>query len=196
MKLILVRHGEVMNKHNSDLTKKGRIQAALLAKKLKKEKIDAIYSSDLKRSKQTANFIGKERNQKIIFTECLREVPDEIIEKKKKDWKNKKIDIKRIKELKNFLNQLNKKYKENTVLLVAHAKTNRLIVSILTKLNPHSLLFFNQSHCNITIVEYGERYINKFRNKIYGWKVVLWNSTNHIPKTLVTGVNRLANRLK
>ena len=191
MKLILVRHGEVMNKHNSDLTKRGRIQAVLLAKNLKKEKIDVIYSSDLKRSRQTANFIGKERNQKVIFTEFLREIPDEIIEKKKKDWKNKKIDMKRIKELKKFLSQLNKTHNKDIVLLVAHAKTNRLIVSILTKINPHNLLFFNQSHCNITIVEYGERYINKFRNTISGWKVILWNSTSHIPKNLVTGVNRL-----
>ena len=67
MKIILVRHGE--SEHNakitlsrdSKLTKKGEIQAKHLGEKIKnkKIKIDAIYTSNLIRSKKTAEIISK-----------------------------------------------------------------------------------------------------------------------------------------
>jgi len=67
MKIVLVRHGEsghnarMNDNKNSSLTKKGKIQAELLGKRLKREKIkiDKIYTSNLIRSKQTAEIVSK-----------------------------------------------------------------------------------------------------------------------------------------
>jgi len=67
LQIILVRHGEdtdnarqIVNGHRqTSLTPRGRKQAQEAAQKLKKEKIDAFYSSPLKRAKETAKIIEK-----------------------------------------------------------------------------------------------------------------------------------------
>jgi len=59
MKVIFVRHGKTREgKDKEGLIKEGKKQALLLAKKFKNVKISKIYSSDLKRAKETAK-IGK-----------------------------------------------------------------------------------------------------------------------------------------
>jgi isoleucyl-tRNA synthetase len=84
-KYFLLRHGE--SKRNVDklvacwpekvfspLTQKGKEQIKKTAKKLKKEKIDLIISSDLQRTKQTAEIVGRELGIKINFDKRLREL--------------------------------------------------------------------------------------------------------------------------
>jgi isoleucyl-tRNA synthetase len=89
-----VRHGESLkNKKNitscwpekiiCPLTEKGRRQTKAAAKKLKKENIDLIFASDLLRTKQTAEIIGKELGLKIKFDKRLREINDGIFNGKK-----------------------------------------------------------------------------------------------------------------
>ena len=82
-RIILVRHGQSEANANqifaghSDfpLTEFGHKQAALLGKYLKEhEKIDRIYSSDLKRAYQTAIPASELLGLEIIKTERLREV--------------------------------------------------------------------------------------------------------------------------
>ncbi len=85
-KIILVRHGESIanakgisqgnrNKWmDTSLTKKGKEQAKKLAERLKEEKIEVIYSSDLKRAKETAEEINKFHNLKIKFDKRLRDL--------------------------------------------------------------------------------------------------------------------------
>jgi len=83
-KYIILRHGESLRnvKHkisnwpetwHCPLTKKGEKQIKLLAKKLKKEKIDLIFSSDLLRTRQTAEIVGRELNIKPKYDPRLRE---------------------------------------------------------------------------------------------------------------------------
>lgn len=80
----LLRHGESLkNKKNisaswpekfySPLTKKGKEDAKKASKTLKKKKIDLIFSSDLLRTKQTAEIIGRELGIKPKFDKRLRE---------------------------------------------------------------------------------------------------------------------------
>ena len=58
MKIILVRHGKHESEtHNGKLLSKGKKQAKLLSKKLKKISIKEIYSSDLERARETAESI-------------------------------------------------------------------------------------------------------------------------------------------
>ncbi len=82
MKLILTRHGETEENKSkifqghlpTKLSKEGINQVRRLARRLKDEKIDAIYSSDLPRAIDTAKEIAKyHKNACLIFTKELRE---------------------------------------------------------------------------------------------------------------------------
>ncbi len=55
------------------LTPKGRKQVQTLAKRLKNEKIDLIISSDLLRTKETAQIVAKELNSQVRYDKRLRE---------------------------------------------------------------------------------------------------------------------------
>ncbi len=84
--IILVRHGEseanAMDKsqgnkdewEDTSLTEKGRIQAKKVSERLMRQKIDLIYSSGLKRAKQTAESINIYHNKEIKFDARLREM--------------------------------------------------------------------------------------------------------------------------
>ena len=89
MKIILVRHGQSLANEksmsqgkkdeweNTSLTKKGKEQAEKVAKRLKNEYIGVIYSSDLKRAKETAEAINKFHNVKIKLDKRLRDMLDD-----------------------------------------------------------------------------------------------------------------------
>jgi broad specificity phosphatase PhoE len=82
LKLILVRHGETLsNRENrvqgitdTELSDYGRKQAEKLAESLKKESIEGIISSPLKRAYQTAQAIGKYHNVPIELEKNLQEL--------------------------------------------------------------------------------------------------------------------------
>ena len=97
-KIILIRHGQsignlakrFLGHTDLDLSELGYIQANCTAEHLKKEKIDAIYSSDLIRAYNTALPHAKIRGLDIISSVNLREtyvgewenmLVDDIIEK-------------------------------------------------------------------------------------------------------------------
>ena len=93
-KLIFVRHGEAEGNlkrvfhgwTDSGLTLKGCAQAEKVAKRLKTERIDIIYSSPLKRAYETAKFIAREKEiQNITTLEGLREINGG-------DWENERWD--------------------------------------------------------------------------------------------------------
>jgi broad specificity phosphatase PhoE len=81
MRITLVRHGEtnanvngiVQGQLDTALNKSGIQQAQKVAKRLKDEKFDTIYSSDLKRAAQTAEEIAKYHTNIIKFDKRLRE---------------------------------------------------------------------------------------------------------------------------
>lgn len=92
-KILLIRHGESLGNANKlylghtdlDLSKLGYRQAEVAAQYLKDEKIDAIYSSDLKRAMNTAKPHAKLRGISVIPRSELREIY-------LGDWEGKKID--------------------------------------------------------------------------------------------------------
>ena len=79
--LYLVRHGETVDNANKimqgqtqgELNTKGIEQARTVAKNLKSEHFDAIVSSDLKRSFDTASIIAEPHGLTVITTPLLRE---------------------------------------------------------------------------------------------------------------------------
>ena len=82
MRLLLIRHGEseadILNVHEGradfSLTSTGREQAKAMASWIhKRYKLDQIYSSTLKRARETADYLAKEFEQLIIEDELLME---------------------------------------------------------------------------------------------------------------------------
>ena len=61
MRLLIIRHGDP-DYTNDTLTEKGHREAKLLAERLKKERIDAIYSSPLGRAKDTCRYAANALN--------------------------------------------------------------------------------------------------------------------------------------
>jgi isoleucyl-tRNA synthetase len=118
------------------LTKEGEEEVKRVALKLKKEKIDLIFSSDLMRAKQTAEILAKELNAKVFFDKRLREynvgifngkppgLSWQYIEKKKnplfvKIPKGESLANVR-KRMYSFLKDLEKKFEDKKILIVSH----------------------------------------------------------------------------
>ena len=81
-KIFLVRHGEsqwnvlkkIQGQQDVPLTDRGMKQANLIGNRLVHERIDRIYSSDLKRAYDTAEIIGKRLSLNVIPTKEFREI--------------------------------------------------------------------------------------------------------------------------
>jgi broad specificity phosphatase PhoE len=84
--LLLVRHGEtdwnadgrLQGQTDRPLSDFGRRQARRLAEELETEEIQAIYSSDLSRARETAEIVGQRLGLPVVLDPDLRE----------KDWGN------------------------------------------------------------------------------------------------------------
>jgi broad specificity phosphatase PhoE len=80
--LLLARHGESDWNHakrwqgfaDRPLTDRGRQQAEELADRLDDTELDAVYSSDLQRARETAEVVARRRGLNVTTTPDLREV--------------------------------------------------------------------------------------------------------------------------
>jgi probable phosphoglycerate mutase len=97
-RIVLVRHGETdwnlerryQGHLDPPLNAAGRAQSEELAELLAAERIDAIYSSDLRRALETAEIVGARLGLPVVTDEGLREVdlgswagltPEEVAER-------------------------------------------------------------------------------------------------------------------
>lgn len=143
MKILLTRHGQtdwnvlrkLQGRTDIELNETGIKQAEIAREKLLNYNIDLIISSPLKRAKKTAEIIGNNRNIPIVINEALIErsfgryegkAPEGIEFDELWNYKlNKKYnDAENIEELfarvNNFLDDIQKKYQDKTVLVVTH----------------------------------------------------------------------------
>jgi broad specificity phosphatase PhoE len=82
VRLVLVRHGEtewnrqrrVQGLSNLALNKTGMKQAEALARALSREKVNAIYSSPLRRAEETARAIGRFHGVRVEIMDGLKEL--------------------------------------------------------------------------------------------------------------------------
>ncbi len=82
MNIYLIRHGETYANENSqfagfwdvELNERGKIQAEIVAGKLKDIEFDKIFVSDLQRAKDTCDAIARNRTVTPIVSENLREM--------------------------------------------------------------------------------------------------------------------------
>jgi probable phosphoglycerate mutase len=80
--LLLVRHGETdwnrdlrfQGHADRPLNETGREQARAIAEELAREKIDAIYTSDLERARETAELIAERAGVPFVLEPQLREI--------------------------------------------------------------------------------------------------------------------------
>jgi len=81
-KLVIVRHAEAVGNKirefhgwtDEGITEKGRLQASIVAERLKNIPVDVIYSSSMKRTMETARYIAEVKNLPIIPVDDLKEI--------------------------------------------------------------------------------------------------------------------------
>lgn len=181
MILILTRHGETeenlagifQGQLHGTLSQKGKDQAKKLALRLKNEKIDIIYSSDLRRSIHTAKAIGYfHPDTPLEFTPELRERhAGEFQGKKKSDfgWDPKRSRITHLEtkegetlnqlhgRAQNFLEKILKKHPQDAVLVVGHGGLNKALIAALRNKAPHDIPEMESFHnTSVTIIEVKE----------------------------------------
>lgn len=155
-KLIVVRHGQSIGNREGiiqgkrgdfELTEDGIKQGEKAALVLKNEKIDAIYSSPLKRALQTAKIINKYHNLEINIKSGLAERDYGTftgLKKNKLSPEQKEIFDKRHiedfklpegecildqkKRVREVIEEILEKNKDKTILIVVHAGTKRCIL--------------------------------------------------------------------
>lgn len=188
MKLFLTRHGETIENVNGTiqghlpghLNNIGKQQAKKLGERLKNEKFDVIFSSDLKRAKDTAKEILKYHpNTPIYYVEDLRERYLGKYQGRNKSeigWEEMNDGTESFDEMRKrakfFLNKVYKKYNDKKVLFVAHGGINCQLLSIIS--GEKSKFIFDTKHPKNTSV-----YIIDFDKKSNS-KIILNNCTKHL----------------
>ncbi len=175
MKLIITRHGEteenkqgIIQGHlHGTLSDLGKEQAQKLAERLKDEKIDFIFSSDLARAKDTAEEIVKFHSEiPFELREELRERnwgkfqggphSEEFYSVSKDEEKLKEYNVETLEEgkirINKLMNLLFENYEGKNVLVVSHAALIRLWISTLFNKSVEEI----ERHGNtgITIIEF------------------------------------------
>jgi len=196
-KIILIRHGQsignatktILGHTDLDLSELGYKQAEATSNALKTEKIDQIYSSDLKRAYNTAYFHAKIRDLDIIKSENLREVYlgawegqtiNNIIEKwgreaVEKDWlgnfglfsfpEGEKIMHAGVRFYNEIL-RISAANEGKTILVTSHAAVIRAFWSIISNVEPKDIVstipFPSNASYSICYYENGKIIPNKY----------------------------------
>ncbi len=145
------------NSRSIKLTEEGRNQVRRSFKKIKKEKIDLIYSSDFYRTKETAEISSKELGiKKINFDKRLRDINMGVFHGREKEeyfrffnYKKRKFskrppkgeswdDLK--KRTISFLKDIDKKHKNKKILIVGHGDPLWILEGIIKKMSNQELL--------------------------------------------------------
>ena len=176
MEIIFIRHAEKEDMgEDPSLTKRGIKQAGHLAKRLKKEKFDEFYCSNMNRAKQTAEIVSKEIRLKPRIEKSLNEFKSEMLIKNKNNWDREEKN--HYNKLRSFLKNVTKKPNDKkSILIIAHGITNRIILSCLLGLNLKKIIQFRQAEAGVNSVYWFEKFNN--------WRLKVWNDNNHIPKEL------------
>lgn len=197
--LILIRHGETpynrdkryQGHRDTPLIRKGERQTEEIALRLRDEPLDAIYSSDLKRTRYMAEAINRYHSLKINILPQLREIDfgdwegkthDEIQEEWKElldEWKNEpsKIKIPRGESIKDLAKRV-----RTTVKKILNDHPNQR-VAVITHGGPIRIILMNALGLGLdnwweTITSNGGISIVKYQSN--NAKVLLQNDTSHL----------------
>jgi broad specificity phosphatase PhoE len=187
MRLILTRHGETVENLQGitqghmpgTLSQKGIEQAKKLALRLKDERIDAIYSSDLARAADTAKEIARFHDTSIQYVKNLREMDAGIWNGKKTngvDWNIPQPGAETRDEVclraRRFLDYVLSKHPNDTVLFVGHDGINRALITVILNKEPdHMNKLEHSPNTGVNIFE-----LKKDRKH----KMILMNCSKHL----------------
>ena len=170
MKLYVIRHGQTeYNVENRvcgivdvPLNSKGLNQAYLTKEKLKNIDVDYIFSSPLKRAKTTATIINEAFNLEIKIDNRIQEINFGIFEGVKNNetfQKYKRQNASRypegeslfqvVQRVYNFLDELENKYPDKTILIVCHGGIVRVIHSYFNDMTNDELMTWLPENCSI-----------------------------------------------
>ncbi len=173
--VFFVRHGDrihipgALPPRDFSLSLKGVKQAKEVANKFYKikEEIDAVYSSDLKRAKETAGIISKKINKKFKIIPEFKEI-DKILENKNFiSYNYLKHYTKFLKTIKK-LDEILKKENGKTIIIVAHGRLMKSIIGYKLKIGLRKGNVFDYNNCHITKTRFNGtkiEYINYFNSK-------------------------------
>lgn len=196
-RLILVRHGQTVWNHDMRyqghtdiaLTDEGIKQAELVAERLAKEKIAAVYASDLSRALITAKRIAARHAVSVTGMPELREIkfgewegltykgigekwpdqmaklyshPDEVVIPGGETFRDLKARATRAVE------SLVEKHPEDTIAVVSHGGTIRTILCATLNIHLNHVWSIRQDNTSVNIIEYyGDRAIVSLVNDIH-----------------------------
>ncbi len=200
MKLILIRHGETeWNKQrriqgcrsDTRLSQKGLEEADRVAAVLRKERIDAIYASPMKRASETAQIIAEACKLPVQVFNELREIdageldglfereltgPYEVVWKEFRNG-NASTPLPGGESLQDLqkrsswaVDRMLEKHIDGTVVVVAHLLANLVIVCQVLGINLSQIVRLRQAPASITILELTTQ----------GNSLLLFNDTCHL----------------
>ncbi len=199
MKLILVRHGETMwNRENRilghtdiELNEKGQKQAKRLGVALKDEEVSAIYSSSLRRARETANEIARLHDLEVIADDAFMELDageldgltfEEVMKRYGKfleEWANDASSLKvpggeSIAEVQrrawSAVEKLANIHASETVFVVSHSLTIQSIINKALEMDLSNLRRLRLDLASISILNFGKS----------GITLLLYNDTCHL----------------
>jgi len=185
-RVYLIRHGETANAgkvrfnghHDVALSEHGKDQLRLLSEALKNCPIQAVYSSDLKRTMESAKIIAEPHSLELKTFPELRELSfgkweglsiDEVEKNYPGQYMKlfENIDAERPPEGESFVElqkravpkflEIVQKHPSQSVVIVAHGGVNRTILSHLLEMPIKKMFRFNQEYAAVNIIQfYGE----------------------------------------
>lgn len=181
-KIIFIRHGQTywnekkkyQGQTDIPLNEKGIMQAEIVAQKLRKEKIDAIYASNLQRAYKTAEIIALEHDLTVHRRSGLNEFSFGVLEGKtyqdlKNDYpellewfknpKNMNIpEAELITDLQEravaVVKDIVENHEDETVLVASHGLTIAVILSYFLNIDINNATQMIQSNTGLTIAEF------------------------------------------
>lgn len=184
VRILITRHGQtkqnvdgtIQGKEHGEVNEKGFNQIKELIKRLKKEEISEIISSDIPRCKITTEEILKEKELPVKYTSVIREKDNgSLVGKSHKDFNwddlpgtfetRKAPDGENLEEVreraKNFFESLKKDYnnQKKTILVVSHGAFLKVFIGSLLGMSLYDSIFkLFIEHCSLTELEIDEKY--------------------------------------
>lgn len=205
-RIYIIRHAEaegnlyrrVQGWYDSLVTENGYRQITALAQRFQHEHIDAVYSSDLFRTKTTAMAICTPHHLELVTRRSLREVGMGVWEDRpwgdiaihdgeslllfdqsSPDWKTEGGESfpEVMERMKNAILQVARNHPGQTVAVFSHGAAIRCLQGALRNLRPEELKHLG--HCDntgVTCVEVGWEQCN----------IIFENDSSHLPKEITT----------
>ncbi len=187
LEVILVRHGETdsnvegryLGLTDVSLNENGINQALGLKDKLKDIRIDYVYSSPLKRCRETAGIINEAHNSAVLYSDDLKErnfglfenlTYEEICNKYpvqkdlwENDWVNYRIEygesaLEFHKRICSFTDGILRQKHMGVMLVVAHSGCIRSIIAKFLGLGVQAAWSFKIDYCGVTRFEIRDNY--------------------------------------